>query len=646
MQSFLEYKFLRSFRIPVEKADNIRFLVEKEVRDDLGKASFQYIEGAELLDMSLSGLGFITKDDLSIGSELRISLQFKKAYADVTAKVVRSFNDGIHAGSVVYGIQVDEDDQVVLKRFLDQFVLSLSPERMRESMSALAISKNNSSQSDPFEILSLMLSLVKDMTQFGTKDGFCDNLLGEVCRILSAQRATLYVIDPIHNQLEAKSTHGVEKQGLKFDYRKGIVGSVFTSGHLLNMEMTQENARFSEELDELTGLKTHSMLCIPIYNREDKTVGVLEVSNKRGVSRFNFEDEKTLKILGVVFSSIFHDFNPMVEGSHIRRFSTPFDRKNALIGKSHLTAEIRQSIVKMKDIDAPLLIEGEHGVGKKLLATIIHEEGKRGLQPMQTVFCGGRDETQLSAEIFGTEESAGALNACQGGTVFLHEISYLPVNIQERLLTFLKQKSEVRIISCSSRDLRALVEEQGFFNRELFEILSQAYVYMAPLRKRGKDDIRELTNYFLRMECKKQGLLLKMFSPQVQEQLADYEWPGNVRELKDAVEKAVIYNPKSHIISQIENFATPIIDKNRSTLKMFADIPFVSNHDIALKDRLALIERKLILAEIKRYNGNKSKTAKMMGISREALRKKLLQSDEILARLEGRELTEEEKLAA
>src|SRR5690606_21735391 len=101
------------------------------------------------------------------------------------------------------------------------------------------------------------------------------------------------------------------------------------------------------------------------------------------------EDEKTMKVLALILSSVFHHYNPISEKSLIRRFSTPYDREYAWIGRSSQTSDIRKAIVRLKDIDSPLLINGEVGVGKGLLARILHNEGKRGLAPFVSIQCKG-----------------------------------------------------------------------------------------------------------------------------------------------------------------------------------------------------------------------------------------------------------------
>jgi Nif-specific regulatory protein len=140
--------------------------------------------------------------------------------------------------------------------------------------------------------------------------------------------------------------------------------------------------------------------------------------------------------------------------------------------------------------------------------------------------------------------------------------------------------------------------------------------------------------------------ILKDFSEDVREQLVNYSWPGNVNELKQAVEKAVLYNPKSHVICDLGTKSTPIIDLSKSSSLILENIPHADDSQLPLKDRVALVEREMILAEIKRHKGNKSKAAIAMGISREALRKKMLISDEIIEQLKAPETQKQEKKVA
>lgn len=651
LTSFSEFKYYQSFRVPVESRDDVQFLVEYE--NEQGR--LEPVDKVKLTDVSMTGLGFNTNFPMPTGTTLRCSLQFKRLRFDFGASVVRAFHDvnSPVEESMSYGAELDEEDYGNMKRFIEQYIQSLPPERLKDSLTQLALTQHYASEKEGFEMFSLLLSLFKDITQFGNKEKFVESMLEEIVRILNGQRASIFLINTETNELEAVAALGIDKELLKFDYRKGIAGSVFTTGVSLNIDCKTDKVRFSEEIDKVTGFDTKSIICSPISNREDKIIGVIEILNKRNEDRFTVEDEKTMKVLALILSSVFHHYNPMSEKSLIRRFSTPYDREHAWIGRSSQTSEVRKAVVRLKDIDSPLLINGEAGVGKKLFGRIVHNEGKRGLAPFITVSCKGVDEESLGVELFGSETQKSKLEECIGGTFVIDEIGYMPIPMQMKLLKVMLDRRipgshislDLRMVFTTSRNLKAMIEEDGSFNPGLYNFMCSSEVAIEPLRKRPQD-IDDLLTFFLKKECRKQGLLLKDFSDEVKDQLTSYSWPGNVVELEKAVEKAVLYNPKSHVIGDLGSKATPIIDLTKGTNCMLENIPNADNTDLPLKDRVALVEREMILAEIKRHKGNKSRAAMSMGISREALRKKMLGTDEIIEELKVPSKTGEIKKAA
>ena len=634
LTSFAEFKFYQSFRIPVEQSDNLRFMISKDnlVGND------DYIDDAILVDISVSGLGFKSIERISVGTGLSISLQFKRSQLELTGKVVRAFTNSVNDSEIIYGVELDEEAKI--NRFLEQYISSFSNDRLKDCLIQSALRERYTDASEGFEMFSLLLSLFKDITHFGDKEGFLETMLEEVVRILNAQRASIFLINPDTNELEAACALGVDKNDLKFDYRLGIAGSVFTTGVALNIDTRNDPSRFNENFDQKLGFETKSIICNPIQNREDKTIGVIEVLNKRNQDRFTVEDEKTMKVLALVFSSVFHNFNPISDKSQIRRFSKPFDRQHAMLGKTAHINSLRSSIIKLKDIDATVLIQGERGVGKTLFGKILHYEGQRGLKPFEFVDCAELDQEILNLSLYGSDNHSSKLESCQGGTIFFREINKLSLDDQRKLKQVLKNRNlpgskytlDVRIMASTSEDLTQKAE-QGLFDSEFLEMISESFISIDPLRRRASD-IPALTEYFLKVECKKQGLLLKSVSPRVITQLENYDWPGNIMELKRCVERAILYNPKSHVITDLdlENSAIPLVDLNHKR-RQFGELPFVSDFSIPLKDRLSIVEREMIISEIKRNNGNKSKAAKEMGISREALRKKLISSDEVLSAL-------------
>ncbi len=637
LTSFSEFKYYQSFRVPVESRDDVMFLVEFE--NDMGR--FEFVDKVKLADVSMTGLGFITTKALPVGQHIRCSLQFKRLRFDFHAKIVRAFGEQSSDSSMMnYGAELDAEDYPNMKRFIEQYIQSLPPERVKDSLVHLALTERYASEKEGFEMFSLLLSLFKDITLMGNKEKFVESMLEEIVRILNAQRASIFLINTETNELEAVAAIGVEKEMLKFDYRKGIAGSVFTTGVSLNIDTKNDKVRFSEEMDKVTGYDTRSIICSPIHNREDKIIGVIEVLNKRNEDRFTVEDEKTMKVLGLIVSSVFHNYNPISENTLIRRFSAPYDREFAWIGRSTQTSDLRKAMVKLKDLETPVLICGEAGVGKKLFARIIHAEGKKGLSPYFVVNCKGVDEVTLKEIIFGDGEHVGKLEECIGGTIVFDEIGYMPLTLQKELIDVFKERRipgskislDVRPIFTTTRELKAMALEEGHFNPELYHFISCAEVHIEPLRKRIAD-IEDLTIHFLKKECKKQGLLLKELSEEVKEQFNTYPWPENVMELEKAIEKAVLYNPKAHVIGDLGSKSHPIIDITKANPGVIDNVPMANDPSIPLKDRVALVEREMILAEIKRHRGNKSKAATSMGISREALRKKMLMSDEILEQL-------------
>ena len=190
-----------------------------------------------------------------------------------------------------------------------------------------------------------------------------------------------FLIDPKSEKLRAKvaSGFGVNKAELAFDYRAGVAGSVFTTGVALNIDVNSEKLSFNRFVDQKLNLKTKSIICHPFYNCKNKVVGVVEVVNKsEGRDGFNAKDEEVIKILAMVLSSAFGDYDPVSSNSKVRKFSAAFDRKWPLIGKSPHLSFLRNSIGKIKDLDDPLLLEGEPGVGKSVYARHNSPRGATG----------------------------------------------------------------------------------------------------------------------------------------------------------------------------------------------------------------------------------------------------------------------------
>ena len=224
LRSLSEFKFYQTFRIPVNPGDGVRFLVERE--NELGKDV--YVEDARIVDISISGLGLKSREKMKLGDSLTISLQYRKIHLDLEGEVVRILCQGAEEEEALYGVELEDEPR--MGAFLEQFVSGLPGDRLRGSMLNSVLRPPYANSDDGLEMFSLLLAVFNDITFFGDKEDFAENMLEEVVRVMNAQRASIFLINPESSELEAVAALGVDKKELRFDYRMGIAGSVFTTG--------------------------------------------------------------------------------------------------------------------------------------------------------------------------------------------------------------------------------------------------------------------------------------------------------------------------------------------------------------------------------------------------------------------------------
>jgi len=233
-----------------------------------------------------------------------------------------------------------------------------------------------------------------------------------------------------------------------------------------------------------------------------------------------------------------------------------------MIGESAAMRELRDEIERVARSDAKVLITGESGVGKELVASAIHAQSARSERPLVAVNCAGIPETLLESELFGHvkgsftgayRDKPGKLELADRGTIFLDEIGEMPLRMQGLLLRFLEtgdvQKVgshhasgivDVRVIAATNRDLREMIH-QGQFREDLFYRLNVIRIVVPPLRER-KEDIRPLIDQFVSRFSKNNGRAVATAAPEFYDMLTEYSWPGNVRELENVIERLVVRN--------------------------------------------------------------------------------------------------------
>lgn len=304
------------------------------------------------------------------------------------------------------------------------------------------------------------------------------------------------------------------------------------------------------------------------------------------------------------------------------------------IGQNSRLRETLKLAVKVARTESTVLIRGESGVGKEVLARAVHNCSRRSTKPLIKVNCAAIPENLLESELFGYEEGAftgakkggkmGKFELAHGGTIFLDEVGDMSLNMQAKLLRVLQEreiervggnktiKLDLRVIAATNRDLDKMMDE-GTFRRDLYYRLNIVPLYLPPLRER-KDDIPALTEYYLKKYGQQFDSASLTLSSGARELLQRYDWPGNIRELQNALEHAAIVSGGAYIEPQ------------HLPANLWRDGKAVSeapDSAYGMKDAVAKIERELIASALKKANGNRSQAMRVLGISRRAFYDKL-----------------------
>jgi DNA-binding NtrC family response regulator len=342
--------------------------------------------------------------------------------------------------------------------------------------------------------------------------------------------------------------------------------------------------------------------------------------------------------LSIVLEKAIHEKKISRELAELRREVREKDYLHEIIGADPKMQEIFEIIRTVAPTDVPVLIKGETGTGKELLARAIHSLSRRHDRPMICINSAALTDSLLEAELFGHIKGAftgaiankkGRLEAANKGTLFLDEIGHMSLNLQTKLLRFLQEgtfepvgseetrKVDVRVIAATNRDLQEEISAGRFLGDLLYriEVIS---ITLPPLRERS-DDIFILLDHFIKYFGKKYERKIEGIHPEAIEALAEYDWPGNVRELENCIARAIILCKGSCIVlkdlpERIRNFGDQV-QSNRDK-KFVLTIP---DEGISIRE----MERELIEKTLKKCNGNKTLAANYLGISRKALYEKI-----------------------
>ncbi|MCB9677187.1 MAG: sigma 54-interacting transcriptional regulator [Alphaproteobacteria bacterium] len=451
-------------------------------------------------------------------------------------------------------------------------------------------------------------------------------IVDETTRRLDADRGTLYLVDHATRELVSRVAHLPEIAEIRLRIGEGVAGWVADEAQAVRIARDEQDARHSVRFDAMTGYRTDSMLAVPLL-RDGVVLGVLQLLNQR-TGRFSEADEAALARIGEQVVRI-------LDGTSLRSQLQPDNprplafRFNHIVGESASMQAVYARVARAAPKDVTVLVRGETGTGKELIARAVHHNSARRDGPLVKVDCAALPESLIENELFGHEKGAftgadrrteGKVHAADGGTLFLDEIGELTLPVQGKLLRLLQDKrflrvggtvpepADVRFVCATHVDLERRVAE-GTFRRDLYYRLRVVEIVMPPLRARGHGDLDRLVDHFLFEFCRRHKRDVTL-STGARNALHSWPWPGNVRELEHCLESAVVLCPAS----VIEVGHLPLGD---DTLPESVDV-FTSD----LRP-LEAVERDYVRWALELHDGNRSATAAALGIGRNTLLRKL-----------------------
>lgn len=331
-----------------------------------------------------------------------------------------------------------------------------------------------------------------------------------------------------------------------------------------------------------------------------------------------------------------------------RSLRTKVQKQFELVGQSPAMQQLRQLIDTAGPTNSRVLIGGENGTGKELVARAIHVQSARADRPFVAVNCAAIPETLIESELFGHEKGSfsgatsmkrGQFEQADGGTLFLDEIADMSLSTQAKVLRALQEqqftrvggtklmKVDVRVLAASNKDLLKEIEK-GSFREDLYYRLNVVPIVVPPLRER-KEDIPLLIRHFMKLHAEEQGLRIKEITPEAMQVFQQYEWPGNIRELRNLIERLMIMVPGTVIDTAQATMSLQIRPSGAvpapgaSATAVPAVSPLLTQPYDSLRDARNAFEKEYIARKLREHHWNISRTAEDLKIERSHLHRKI-----------------------
>ncbi len=447
-------------------------------------------------------------------------------------------------------------------------------------------------------------------------------------------RGTLTLVARDTGELVIEAAHGLssgQRGRGRYNLGEGVTGRVVRTGRPMVVPKVSEEPLFLNRTKARGNLKKTeiSFICVPI-KVGNEAIGALSVDRL-------FDDKTTLdedaRLLSIIASMIAQAIRLrqeaaagqkrlVEENTRLQEQLKDRFRPANIIGRSAAMQAVFDMIAQVASSETTVLLRGESGVGKELVAHAIHYNSPRSSRPFIRVNCGALPETLIESELFGHEKGAftgattqrkGRFELADRGTIFLDEIGDLTPHTQIRMLRVLQEREfervggtetisvNVRVIAATNSDLEKQIENNEF-RQDLYYRLSVFPIHLPSLRER-RTDILELANFFVEKYSKASGKAIKRISTPAIDMMTSYHWPGNVRELENCIERAVLLSQDDVLHGHHLPPTLQTAEASNTVMKG------------TLSETLDQVEREMIIEALKTFRGNKTKAAQALGIT-------------------------------
>jgi transcriptional regulator with GAF, ATPase, and Fis domain len=552
------------------------------------------------LKKRITSIGSASDCDITL-EDRRIPKQFANIFFDghsYTIQVASSDLEFVYDGKPARRKKLQEDVNIEIENFLLNFFW----ERRKQEK------KEGDTKKDIYQIL--FETSTRLMSDFKL-DTFLSNLIDAIISLTKADKGFIIIFkENTFDIMVARNLEGKNIDNPRELISDSIIEKVINTKKPIIVNDALNDTEFKMSVSVIN-LKLCSVLCVPLIY-QGNILGLIYIGND---SVANLFDQSTLEMMTIFASQI---TLLLKSALHINKLEQEVDIKNnnSIIYASPVMTEIMDKIKKVAPTDVTVLLEGETGTGKEILAREIHNYSPRRNNPFVAVNCAAIPKDLLESELFGHIKGAftgaissreGKFQLASGGTLFLDEIGDMPLNLQVKLLRALQEKVvikvgsnkleevDVRIICATNQNLEELIKAKKF-RSDLYYRINVVRFYLPPLRDRS-EDIMLIAKYFLNKFKKEYNSNVEGFSINAIKAINTYRWPGNIRELENRIKKAVIL--ARH----------PLIEKEDLELPDEEETPI-----LPLAQAREEFQRRYILEALRRNGGNRTKTARDLGV--------------------------------